>query len=116
LGAWSLPGGAQKFGETAEAAARRELLEETGVEAGPLYLAAVVDSIHRDERGAVAYHYTIVDYCARWEAGEARSGGDVTEARFVELDELYGFGLEKEAVRVIGRAKDVFLKNGKKTF
>ena len=42
LGAWSLPGGAQHLGEGAQAAARRELLEETGTEVGPLLLAALV--------------------------------------------------------------------------
>ena len=67
LGAWSLPGGAQELGETAEAAARRELAEETGLSVGPLLLAANVDSIHRDPDGRVRYHYTIIDFCARWD-------------------------------------------------
>ena len=34
LGTWSIPGGAQHLGERAEAAARRELLEETGHSGG----------------------------------------------------------------------------------
>ena len=47
-GKWSLPGGAQKLGETAEAAARRELFEETGLQVGALRLVAHADSIHPD--------------------------------------------------------------------
>jgi ADP-ribose pyrophosphatase YjhB (NUDIX family) len=54
-GAWSLPGGRQELGETAEACARRELLEETGVTAGPLTLIGYVDSIHRDAAGRIEY-------------------------------------------------------------
>lgn len=104
-GAWSLPGGAQELGETAEAAARRELLEETGLEVGPLLLAANVDSIHHDPDGRVRYHYTIIDFAARWTARTPVAGGDVTDATWAGFDQFDAHQLWSEARRVIGIAR-----------
>jgi len=104
MGSWSLPGGAQELGETAEHAARRELAEETGLEAGPLVLAANVDSIHHDADGNVQFHYTILDFAGWWQGGEPRAGSDVTDAMFVSLDDLARFELWSEAHRVISLA------------
>lgn len=103
-GEWSLPGGAQRLGETAEAAARRELREETGVEVGPLRLAAVVDAMSRDAEGALRFHYTIVDYAAEWRSGEARPGGDAAEVAWAPLSGLAPFALTEDARRVIAEA------------
>ncbi len=105
MGSWSLPGGAQELGETCEAAARRELEEETGLEVGELTLAACFDSIRHDEAGQIHYHYTIIDYAARWENGDPRPGGDVTRARFVALNGLEEYNLTGAAQDVIRTAR-----------
>ncbi len=100
-GQWSFPGGAQRLGETAEAAARRELLEETGLQAGPLVLAAYADSIHRDDAGAIRFHYTILDFCGAWGGGEARAGGDAADVVWAPLHDLERFRLTEEIRGVI---------------
>ena len=104
-GAWSLPGGAQELGETAEAAARRELQEETGLTVGALHLAANVDSIHRDPDGRVRYHYTIIDFAARWDGGEPAAAGDITDVAWAAFDRFDEYRLWNEARRVIGIAR-----------
>ena len=105
-GEWSLPGGAQRLGEPAEDCARRELHEETGIEVGPLELLAVVDAITPgDAGGGPRFHYTIIDYLARWEAGEPRAGGDVTDVVWCDSRDPTPFALWPEALRVIALAR-----------
>ena len=103
-GAWSLPGGRQELGETAEACARRELLEETGVTVGPLTLIAHVNSIHRDATGRIEFHYTILDFGGRYEAGEAIPGDDVTELAWVKPKDFDAYKLWSVAREVIAQA------------
>ena len=50
-GAWALPGGFLRPGETIEETAKRELLEETGVKNPFLHLAGVYSEAERDPRG-----------------------------------------------------------------
>jgi 8-oxo-dGTP diphosphatase len=54
----------------------RELREETGVEAELTGLLDVIDGLFPPR------HYLLVDYAARWLAGEPRAGDDAAEARF----------------------------------
>jgi hypothetical protein len=65
----------------------------------------VVDAVVRDERGRVRFHYTIVDYCGRHAAGEARPGDDVSALAWALPEELPGFDLTPEVLRVISLAR-----------
>jgi ADP-ribose pyrophosphatase YjhB (NUDIX family) len=105
LGAWTIPGGAQDVGETCEEAARRELMEECGLEVGPLHFCAHVDTIRRDADGRVQFHYTILDFCARWVRGDPIAATDVTATVWAPMDALEPYELWSEAHRVIAIAR-----------
>lgn len=99
-GEWSLPGGRIEPGERAIDAALRELREETGVEAEITGLVDVVDGLFPE----AARHYVLIDYAARWTAGEPVAGDDAAEARFFPFSEIDRLGMWGETVRVIRRA------------
>jgi len=97
LGEWSLPGGRVEPGETLRDAALRELVEETGVEAELGPLVDVVDGIFPES----GRHYVLIDFAARWQAGEPVAGDDAADARFWPLDEVEQQVAWAETVRVI---------------
>ncbi|HRJ01860.1 MAG TPA: NUDIX hydrolase [Hyphomonas sp.] len=105
-GDWSLPGGRIEFGERAEAAALRELKEETGVTARLVGLVDVVDAIFRSRTsGDVTRHYVLFDYAAVWVSGEPVAGDDAGHAEWISPARLAEMALWDETRRVIEAAR-----------
>lgn len=111
VGAWSLPGGAQKLGETVAEAAHREILEETGLDAEIIGLIDVVDSISPASDGRIQYHYTLVDMLAVAPAGDVPiAGADAADAIWVPMNDLPDYKLWSETIRIINQAHEMWQK------
>ncbi len=102
MGEWSIPGGRMEMGETVADAALRELREETGVTAELLGLIEVLD--HISDHG----HLVLIDFAARWTAGEPVAGDDAAEAAFVDFEEACARVGWSETERIIRAAAERF--------
>jgi len=100
---WSLPGGAQKLGETVREAITREVAEETGLRIQVDDLIDVIDFIER-KSAKTEYHYTLIDFSATFSGGELQAGSDALDARFFSLDEALSLPLWTETRRIILKA------------
>jgi 8-oxo-dGTP diphosphatase len=65
-GTWSTPGGHLEFGETPEACASREVLEETGVQVNNIRFVCITNDVFDQSR-----HYITIWMHAEYQAGEA---------------------------------------------
>jgi 8-oxo-dGTP diphosphatase len=106
VGQWSLPGGRIEFGERAEAAALRELKEETNITANIIGLIDVVDAIfHSRTSGETTRHYLLFDYAATYVSGSLQAGDDAENAEWISPKRLSQLDMWDETRRIIEAAR-----------
>ena len=103
-GVWSLPGGKVEAGETAAAAARREIAEETGLAVDLRGLLDVHDIIMKDQGGRLTAHYLLAVYYGTSAAGEPKAASDISDARFVTIAQAAQYHMTDGAMRLIVEA------------
>ena len=81
-GEYAAPGGHLEHMESFQACAAREVLEETGIEIGPLHFLRVLNSTEYAPK-----HYVDLAFVAQWQAGEP----EVREPDKVERWDWYDF-------------------------
>ncbi len=85
-GRWALPGGFMEIEETLEEAARRELMEETGIKAGELIRYESYDVPGRDPRGRTITQVFILIW--KEEMGKPKANSDASETKWFDLTQL----------------------------
>lgn len=104
LGKWSIPGGLVELGESLDAAVRREILEEVGLDVHVVDLVAALDRVMRDREGRIEYHYILLDFLCTAETGNPAAATDAAECRFVPLEQLSSYDMTTGTEKVIRRA------------
>ena len=103
-GKWSIPGGVVKLGEPLKDAVRREVLEETGLKVEPIEFVEVFERVIRDKESKIEYHYVLIDFFCRYISGEAKSGTDALDTRWVIPEKISNYNMTTGTEEVIKKA------------
>ncbi|NLX55505.1 MAG: NUDIX hydrolase [Planctomycetaceae bacterium] len=102
-GCWALPGGYVEMDESLDAAARRELEEETGVRPRFLEQLRAFGAVHRDPRGRVV---TVAYYgLVRLADHRLRAASDARDARWHPVDQPLRLAFDHAEILGVARER-----------
>lgn len=114
---WDLPGGYVEHGESPAAACSRELREELGVDRQPSSLLSVDWAPSGSEGDKLLFLFDCGELSADDELEIQTDGQEISEWRWVALDDLDTYVIDRIAKRVRSTTneKAIYLENGEPT-
>jgi ADP-ribose pyrophosphatase YjhB (NUDIX family) len=104
IGIWSMPGGVVEAGETLAEALIREIQEETALTIEPVTLAGHREVVVRDGAGRASRHFVILCFASRWIAGEMKLNEELSDFRWLKLEELSGLKTTEGLAEIVAAA------------
>ena len=99
-GRWVIPGGGVRFGETIRDAAVREIKEETNLDVEIIKLICHKEVINVPGN----YHSVVFYHLARPKSLDIRPGGDISQARFLSIEEIKALNIAESVEWVLKEA------------
>lgn len=100
-GSWAIPGGHIEMGESAEAAVRREVLEETGLEVNEVYFLCYQECLY-DPAFYQKKHFVFLDFVCTSPGGLVTLNDEAEDWAWVKKEDLDHYDLEPFTRKTLG--------------
>lgn len=98
---WCTPGGKIEYGEDIISALKREVREEINISIDNIQFITYEESVQRDERGDIIFHFVFFNFKATYCSGDFVASDDALEVKYINFRELSNYIVSAPTIRTL---------------